>query len=209
MLERARHLTRDDYIPMPWRNGAGHTLEIAREPKQGEHFAWRLSLASIGASGPFSSYSGYQRAVALVAGSGFRLDVDGARLAELRTRGAHARFPGGAQTSCELIDGPCTDLSLMVREPGRIDSVTLLSVVGEHAWRSSESHNAMQALFVLRGKATCRVSMEAATDPVMRESRFELGALDTVLTPTGGERWCLSAVSGEIAEILVIDYRLA
>ena len=81
---------------MPWRNGAGVTREIAREPAQGEHFAWRLSLASLQGDGPFSSYTGYQRCVALVEGRGFRLHVAGTGTKTLAASGAHLLFAGAA-----------------------------------------------------------------------------------------------------------------
>src|SRR6202035_3919738 len=59
VLKEARHLARADYIAMPWRNGAGITHEIAREPAHGALFSWRLSLASLQVNGPFSPYPGY------------------------------------------------------------------------------------------------------------------------------------------------------
>ena len=109
---------------MPWRNGLGVTLEIAREPAAGSEFLWRLSLATVEDSGPFSSYPGYQRSVSLIAGNGFRLDIGGQESAILDSVGATALFSGGASTGCTLLNGHSTDLSLMVREPGTIISVT-------------------------------------------------------------------------------------
>src|SRR5665213_802608 len=89
MVEQVWYLPRDGYISMPWRNGAGVTHEIMRVPAQGEPFSWRLSLATVASNGPFSAYPGYQRAVALVDGAGFRLDIKNARAQELRARGAN------------------------------------------------------------------------------------------------------------------------
>src|ERR1700736_2083639 len=75
MADRAVLLRHVDYTPMAWRNGAGTTLQIAREPTGGADFNWRLSLASIARSVPFSTYPGYRRAVALVDGLGLVLTV--------------------------------------------------------------------------------------------------------------------------------------
>lgn len=110
---------------MPWRNGAGRTLEIARAPSSAGEFRWRLSLASISMSGPFSRYPGYHRSVTLIEGGACRLDVEGQSPVELTQSGASASFAGGANTSCELMGEPCTDLSLMVREPGVIAAVSV------------------------------------------------------------------------------------
>ena len=118
------HLRRDQYRSMPWRNGSGVTLEIAREPAADSEFLWRLSLATVANSGPFSGYPGYRRSVSLIAGNGFRLDIGGQESAILDSVGATALFSGGASTGCTLINGRSTDLSLIVREPGTIISVT-------------------------------------------------------------------------------------
>ena len=120
-----QHLRRSDYVSMPWKNGAGTTLEIARDPPSPAEFRWRLSLASVSASGAFSSYPGFHRSVSLIDGAGFRLDVQGRAAIQLVEAGASALFPGDAATHCELIGDPSTDLSLMVREPGGISSVTI------------------------------------------------------------------------------------
>jgi environmental stress-induced protein Ves len=110
---------------MPWKNGAGTTLEIVRDPPLPAESRWRLSLASIAASGPFSPYPGYRRSVTVIEGAGFRLNVEGQTPMQLANCGASALFPGDAATSCELINGPSSDLSLMVREPGIILTVTV------------------------------------------------------------------------------------
>ena len=69
------HLRPEQYRSMPWRNGMGVTREIAREPAEGEDFRWRLSLATVASSGPFSSYAGYRRSVTLIEGEGFQLKL--------------------------------------------------------------------------------------------------------------------------------------
>jgi environmental stress-induced protein Ves len=124
LTKSALHLRRDQYRSMPWRNGSGVTLEIAREPAADNEFLWRLSLATVANSGPFSSYPGCRRSVSLIAGNGFRLDIGGQESAILDSIGATALFSGGAPTGCTLINGRSTDLSLIVREPGTIISVT-------------------------------------------------------------------------------------
>jgi environmental stress-induced protein Ves len=118
-----QHVRRSDYVSMPWKNGGGSTLEIAREPALPDEFQWRLSLATISASGPFSSYPGHRRAVTLIEGAGFRLEVEGQDVMQLSECGTSALFAGEARTSCQLIAGPSTDLSLIVRAPGAISSV--------------------------------------------------------------------------------------
>ena len=118
MSTGAQRIRRSDYRSMPWRNGKGMTLEIARRPLSGSQFDWRLSLASVTTTGPFSCYPGYQRSVTLVSGEGFRLDLQGHAPALLDEPGASTQFAGEGDTVCTLLGGECTDLSLIVREPG-------------------------------------------------------------------------------------------
>lgn len=147
MIPAFKHVRHDDYVSMPWKNGAGTTLEIAREPASPAEFQWRLSLASIAASGPFSSYPGYRRAVILVEGAGFRLDVEGQEPVRLSENGTSVLFAGAARTSCELLHGPSTDLSLMVREPGGISSVNIETCDTFRSFAAPRS--ALQAFFCL------------------------------------------------------------
>jgi len=134
---------------MPWRNGAGTTLEVARFPAEGAEFSWRLSLASIAAGGPFSAYPGYARIVALVDGAGFTLTSPGNSEQTLSKAGAWARFAGAAETQCALLAGPCTDLSLIVREPGAIGAVRCVDVHADTPLVPEPS--SLRAVFCLGG----------------------------------------------------------
>ena len=104
------------YRAMPWRNGGGVTLEIAREPAAGEEFAWRLSLAQIEGSCDFSPYPGYRRAIVLIDGDALGLRFRGHGGCSLSAGKRGTRFDGDWKTRCVLPQGPCTDLSLIVRE---------------------------------------------------------------------------------------------
>jgi environmental stress-induced protein Ves len=203
MFEHARHFASEAYISMPWRNGAGVTREIAREPVQGENFAWRLSLASLQVDGPFSSYTGYQRCVALVEGRGFRLHVAGAGIQTLGALGAHVLFAGAAQTSCELLDGPCTDLSLMVREPGTIDRVTRLVVSSEQT--VEDVPGKLQAFFVLHGAIKC-IPLGPLIEAAANGQPFALNAHDTLLIRGHGQSWSIARATQEFAELLVMTF---
>src|SRR5580704_18524258 len=149
MTGSVRLRRRSDYLSMPWRNGAGVTLEIARDSPSNVEFQWRLSMATLSASGPFSMYPGYRRSVTLVGGDGFRLDIDHQRSAVLDAVGATSFFPGEVATTCTLLGGECRDLSLMVREPGEIISV--VSVVNRRREDLPIHAAAMNAIFCLRG----------------------------------------------------------
>lgn len=103
-----------EYATVPWKNGGGWTKEILKVPAQSNSFDWRLSLATIENAGPFSSFAGYDRILILVRGAGVELDFGPDGRTVLHAPGQLVAFDGAWQTQCTLIDGPSSDLNLMV-----------------------------------------------------------------------------------------------
>ena len=106
-----------DVAPVPWRNGGGVTRELAVSPAQGD-WHWRMSVAEVEASGPFSRFDGIDRWFAVLEGAGVMLDVQGEANREvhrLTQASAPLYFDGGATTDCTLLDGQTQDFNLMVR----------------------------------------------------------------------------------------------
>lgn len=102
-----------DIPATPWRNGGGVTRELAMWPDAGD-WAWRMSVADVDKSGPFSKFEGIERWFAVLEGAGVQLDVAGVPH-RVTTVDAPLFFDGGAETGCELIDGKTRDFNLMVR----------------------------------------------------------------------------------------------
>ncbi len=103
-----------DYRAVPWRNGQGSTTELAREDADTPAgFFWRISRADVVSSGPFSEFPGVDRWLMLITGLGIVLDFADARETLTEPHGV-IRFPGDVPTKCQLIDGPCMDLNIMV-----------------------------------------------------------------------------------------------
>jgi environmental stress-induced protein Ves len=109
-----RVIRRASLTPIPWKNGGGVTHEVIRMPAAGDPFRWRLSIARIDAPGPFSQFGGYQRTMVLLQGAGLSLLFGDGRRAALAERGSLVIFDGEPAPYCELTDGPCMDLNLMV-----------------------------------------------------------------------------------------------
>lgn len=109
-----RVIRKTSFTVVPWKNGGGITHEVIRVPSSGDPFRWRVSVAEIDASGPFSDFSGYNRTMVLLRGAGVRLTFDDTEHTALCTVGDLARFDGARSTRCDLTDGPCADLNLMV-----------------------------------------------------------------------------------------------
>ncbi|TGP27040.1 MULTISPECIES: HutD family protein [unclassified Mesorhizobium] len=105
------------YRVMPWKNGGGTTTEIAVSPDGAglDDFDWRISMARVETSGPFSSFAGIDRTLSVLEGEGIVLDIAGRPSARLTTASAPLAFPGDVPTSAALIGGPITDLNVMTR----------------------------------------------------------------------------------------------
>jgi hypothetical protein len=110
---RLTHLRTADYKRMPWKNGGGMTTEIMAEPGPTSGFDWRLSIAEVTLSGPFSDFSGYDRTIMLIEGAGFMLDFDQAPSKRMDRPFEPFPFAGEWRTDCTLIDGPVRDFNLM------------------------------------------------------------------------------------------------
>lgn len=102
---------------MPWKNGGGSTTQIAVAPEGAglEAFDWRVSMADVAGDGPFSSFPGIDRTLAILSGAGMRLDIAGRAPMELTASSAPAAFPADVPTSAGLVDGPIRDLNVMTR----------------------------------------------------------------------------------------------
>jgi hypothetical protein len=107
-------IRRASFTATPWKNGGGITHEAIRVPAGGDPFRWRVSMAHIDASGPFSEFAEYNRKMVLLQGAGIDLRfADGTHKA-LRKVGELLEFDGALAAQCELVKGPCVDLNLMV-----------------------------------------------------------------------------------------------
>lgn len=106
-------------VTVPWKNGGGVTREIVAGPPGAamDDFEWRVSLAEVGADGPFSAFAGVDRILTLVEGAGMDLTVGDERR-RVDTRYAPQGFPGDLPTDCRLLAGPVVNLNVMWRRGG-------------------------------------------------------------------------------------------
>jgi environmental stress-induced protein Ves len=100
---------------MPWRNGRGSTTELAVEPPGAalDAFDWRLSIAELRGSGPFSTFPGYDRIIVQLDGPPMTLTHGSDPPTALEQLVPHA-FSGDDETTC-AVDGVAHDFNLIVR----------------------------------------------------------------------------------------------
>jgi environmental stress-induced protein Ves len=111
-----RILEPGDYREMPWKNGGGSTTELLIAPpgaSLADGFDWRISMAAVPASGPFSRFPGIDRTLMLAAGDGLELDHGSHGKALLAEPWTPVAFSGDWPTEGHLLGGPCRDFNVM------------------------------------------------------------------------------------------------
>ena len=108
--------------PTSWKNGGGTAVDIAGQPEPGmtEGFDWRVNIATINRSGPFSDFPGIDRDFRLLDGGALELTVEGERSRLLKPGGVAYRFPGDRPTFARLVDEarPCRAFNVLTRRGG-------------------------------------------------------------------------------------------
>jgi uncharacterized protein len=101
---------------VPWKNGGGLTREVAAHPPHGDlgNFDWRVSLAEVRRGGPFSSFPGIDRHMAVIYGR-LELSISGRGALSLSPDTAPLSFPGEVAVYAEPQAEPATDLNVMTR----------------------------------------------------------------------------------------------
>jgi environmental stress-induced protein Ves len=117
-----RLLPAADRVAVPWKNGGGVTRDVIVSPAGAtmDDFDWRISIAEIAGSGPFSRFPGIDRKLAVLAGK-VALTVEGSAPVVLDPHSAALDFHGESAVQADLVDGPSMDLNVMTRR-GRFNS---------------------------------------------------------------------------------------
>jgi uncharacterized protein len=134
------------YRVMPWKNGGGVTTEIFASPPSGE-FDWRVSIATVNADGPFSTFMGYERHIMTLSGEGMVLDIEGSGKFTLEPFRPFS-FSGDAQVHGSLSEGTVLDFNLIVR---RDFGQGTLRVVDSSAGDKLGSKRSFYLAYVLEG----------------------------------------------------------
>lgn len=104
----------ENYKKMPWKNGQGFTLEIARSHGTGlSDFDWRISIADVKSAGAFSHFPNRKRIIGVLdGGAGLILNVDQKAPVTLHQKQFFS-FDGESDVYAELLDEPIRDFNLI------------------------------------------------------------------------------------------------
>ena len=105
-----------DRVAVPWKNGGGLTRELAVHPPGSTlgDFAWRVSLAEVRTGGPFSTFTGIDRQMAVLSGR-LQLSIAGRETVTLCSDTDPVAFAGELPVSSEPLQLPVLDLNVMTR----------------------------------------------------------------------------------------------
>ena len=181
-----RLLHPSDYRRMRWKNGGGWTTELAKFPEgDDDAFDWRISIAEIESSGPFSTFDGYDRVIGLLEGIGMELRFDAAESVRLERRLQFTRFAGEWQTEGVLISGAVRDFNVIVKRDAFSAEVLHRPLVGPMVF----FRDAAWFVYLVGGQAEAKCGDE----------RCALGAGSSLLLlpEEGGDRVVLNG-GGEV-----------
>lgn len=110
-------LPQSGFSVMPWKNGGGTTIEIAVSPHGAglDDFDWRVSMARVEGSGPFSRFADIDRCLCVLGGAGIVLKPLERGSVTLTQDSPPYVFPADLALDADVPDGPITDLNVMVR----------------------------------------------------------------------------------------------
>jgi environmental stress-induced protein Ves len=153
-----------DVPPSPWKNGGGTTRELVAWPNA-QDWLWRLSVAEVAESGPFSHFAGVQRWFAVLSGAGVRLDMGlspDMKALTLTQTSAPLGFSGELPVQCTLVDGPTQDFNLMLRRDRASGRMKRLE--SDHSETLGESKTI--AIYVMNTWAKVHLDDESLTVPL-------------------------------------------
>ncbi len=112
-----RHLPQSLFRRSPWKNGGGETVEVAVWPEGAgfDDFIWRISMARVAQSGPFSRFSGIDRTLCVLEGREIMLEFEGRGRIGLDAVSPPYHFPADIAVSGQVQGGGITDLNVMTR----------------------------------------------------------------------------------------------
>jgi len=129
----------ESLTPTPWKNGGGTAVDIAGqpEPMTNEGLDWRVNIATIARSGPFSNFPGIDRDFRVLDGGGVELAVEGQPPRLLMADGPGYRFPGDRPTYARLLrdDQPCRAFNVLTRRGVFVSEVKEVVIERDEVFR--------------------------------------------------------------------------
>jgi len=165
-------LSPKDYRRTPWKNGGGVTIDIAEDD------GWRFGRTPITAPGPFSDYSGFDRAQVLVSGHGLVLESPEGAI-DVRVPFRPVAFAGETPIVSRLEAGPVEVINLM-GERGKVR----LNLAVLEAEQSQHLGKGIHIAYCPGGRAALRLANE--THDLQADGGLRIEDVEGVATCSAG-----------------------
>jgi environmental stress-induced protein Ves len=169
-----------DYREQRWKNDGGVTHEVAADAESPP--AWRISIATIERSGPFSDFRGYDRTIVALDGS-VTLTVDGASVPLPQYEPYD--FRGEAKVDC-AVDSVSRDFNVMTMRAECAHDVEIVHAKSRFVIDDDE----IVFGYVLHGQARIHDATAAAGETVYLDS---VESFD--VAPADGSAVCLVRIT--------------
>ena len=178
--------------PMPWKNGLGATTQLAIFPAAAtlESFEWRISIARLDLSAPFSLFPGIERWLATLEGE-MTLLREGFAPSRMTSESAPIRFSGELPAAGQVVRGPVLDLNVMYRASSW--NATMRCV------RDTDAREIALAAH----SVVCSRSPSLAVE--LNGARFELGLYDALHVAEGCTARILDTAGQEEAYLIALQ----
>jgi environmental stress-induced protein Ves len=172
----------DSLIPTPWKNGGGITRELACYPVGASmnDFIWRVSIADVSASGPFSSFPGVDRVITLLDGDGMQLHFGHGTQHTLTDKLLPYAFRGEDKVDAQLTGSPSRDFNLMTRRNVALGKVEIRHTAGVIDHRLS-------ALLLFCARGQWQISSAKHTLQQGDTLLIDAPDCDTIVTPANDD----------------------
>jgi environmental stress-induced protein Ves len=200
----------NEYQTMPWKNGGGSTTELAIFPAGArlDNFIWRLSTAQVAVDGPFSSFPGIDRTLAVLSGAGLILHTKAEQgttpsgAVHLTQNSPPYCFAGELAVTAELSEGSVSDLNMMTRRDVCQHDMRRLSA-GLHQIHTQDAQQIL--LYCAAGSACLRMQETAAEKAGEAFSSGDLMLLNEA-HPASGIKLELTADEGAIVYLITLEF---
>lgn len=182
----------------PWKNGGGVTTELALSPPGAtlDNFDWRLSIARIDKSGPFSRFFGIDRTLAVISGGSVALHVEGQSPVVLEPSSGYAAFPGDLYVYAEVSGAGSEDFNVMSRRGRCSHELACMELRG-----GTRIERRMESTFVFHAAGT-RVAVDAGA------AHVELQLHDGLLLEAGDDHEC-TLIPDRTATVFAVHFSRA
>lgn len=157
-----------DHKLVPWKNGLGVTRELALESRADGGWLWRISIATVERSGPFSDFAGFDRHLMLLSGGemslAFAPEAEPAFTRSLRLLEPIA-FDGAWPCVSTVEGAPLTDFNLVTAQGHAAGRMEVRAVDGAVQLGGS----GVRVFYAVRGTLTVErasPSKQAGSGPV-------------------------------------------